>query len=112
MSWFSQNIGKILMGAGTVLSIIPAVGPLIGAPVIAAGAAMSANANGTQDTVTASANNLLAAISGANASSSAVNTSLTMSGITTWIKNNMLLVLAVAGGIILFVFKPFKHKRR
>jgi hypothetical protein len=115
MGAIGNLIGKVVVGIGTVLSLIPVTAP-VGIAVAAAGVAV-ANANPTSTdavsnaTMTTAAklvttSQTIAATSAAAAGKSVIN----VSGILNWIQSNIVLVLGIIAGII-FLPKLLKHRR-
>jgi len=115
MGKLGQILGDVVVGAGTVLSLIPGIGPLIGAPVASVGVGLiKANTSSTDPVSNAAAqtaaqltntSQLINATSTAAAGGSVIN----VSGIITWIKSNLVLVIGIIAGII---FLPKLLKRR
>ena len=107
---FAKTIGSILKVGGSILSLIPAVGPLVGPSIMAAGTAIYTKQTGTTDTVTLAANKLLESQTTAANMLQAGTASQTFSGIGTWIKNNLVIVALAFGGLIFFMTRK-KHRR-
>jgi ABC-type transport system substrate-binding protein len=116
--------GTVLKIGGSVLSLVPGIGPLAGGALIAASkiidgvktvatgvTVLTKNPPKTIDPITAAANNVVAAQSVASNMLSAGTISLTFDGIFTWIKNNLIIVL-VGAGVLFFVLNPFRKGRR
>jgi len=92
---FSKIIKGILIGGGSILSVIPGLMPF-GAASIAAGLAIKAP--GTIDPISSSASTIAAYIGGGTSSGSTTGNT-----IFDWIKANFLYVLLVIGGLILLL---------
>ena len=106
---FKSVMGGILNVAGSVLSFIPVVGPIVGAGVSAVGQGLSKSAS--LDAVAAGAAQVAANQKAALAMNNAAANSLTTSSIFDWIQNNLAIVALGVGAVVIFVFKPFKHRR-
>jgi hypothetical protein len=109
-SWAGKNIGNIVKGAGSILSFIPAIGPLVGPAVMVAGGALQAKKTGTMDIVTAATNQLVQSQAIANNMTGAGAATLSASPLTTWIKNNLMIVLGIVVIAGYFLLKR-KHRR-
>jgi hypothetical protein len=113
MANFKEILGDIFIGAGTVLSLIPGVGPLIGAPIAAAGvgirgtSSIDSVSNAASQTAAQLVNTsqTIAATTAAASGKSVIN----VTGILNWIQSNIVLVLGIIAGII---FLPKLLKRR
>jgi hypothetical protein len=109
-SWVGKNIGNIVSGAGSVLSLVPGVGTLAGAGLMAVGGVIQASKTGTVDLATAATNQLI--------QTQAVKTNMTAAGVSTmqtgsivtWIKNNLMIVLGIVVIAGYFLLKR-KHRR-
>lgn len=118
MAWDWAKIGKgALIGLGTVLSIIPAVGPIVGGGLIATGAAIPTKPK-TGTVSTDPVNNAAAALGAALGNASAYNTitqpggtAINANGVLVWFQTNFKLVAGIVAGIILLVVL-FRKKRR
>lgn len=109
-SWAGKNIGNIVKGAGSILSFIPGVGQLVGPAVMSAGGALQAKQTGTIDIVTTATNQLVKSQAVANNMTSAGIATLSASPLTTWIKNNLLIVFGIIVVVGYFLLKR-KHRR-
>ena len=107
---FKSVMGGILQGAGSVLSFIPGVGPLLGTSIIAAGQNLSAKAKGA-DVVASAAATLAAQQKAAIAANNAAANSLATTSIFDWIQKNMLIVAIAIGAVFILIVKPFKRRR-
>lgn len=98
--------GKIakwgLTGLGTVLSLVPGVGPLIGAPLIVAGQAINIKTAGTIDKVSQAGAQLATTLNSVAAmQSSQQNPGLTIGtdSVITFIKDNFLIIIIAIAAI-------------
>lgn len=98
MSVFGNIIKGILIGAGTVLSIIPSVGPLIGAPIVSLGEAIG------QSSDTVSNASVVVAAKVNTTSGVAAGTG---GGLLAWLQLNWYIPLLVIAGLFLL----FKKRR-
>jgi hypothetical protein len=115
MGALGNIIGKVVVGIGTVLSLIPVTAP-VGVAVAAAGVAL-ANANPTSNdsvsnAATQTATKLVSTSQLVNASATAAagGSVINLSSIMTWLKSNWLLVAGIIAGII-FLPKLLKRRR-
>lgn len=106
--FFGKLIKGLLLGAGTVLSVIPG-GVAIGAPLIVAGAAINTKTAGSQDVLSVYAGGLINQVSGAASMQSAANRAAFWDNAMDWISKNMMIVLIAAGALL---FMLFRKKRR
>ena len=111
MSVFKNIIGDICKGAGTVLSFIPGIGPLVGPAVMSVGGALTSGRTGSIDNITVATNQLVASQQAATDMLNAGTGSLGLSGISTWIRNNIVIVLAGSAAAAL-VYLVISNKRR
>jgi hypothetical protein len=102
-----------LMGIGSVLSVIPVVGPLVGGAIIAAGAAVPVSNSNSADAVSNGAAVLGAALNNANSYgvTATGGSVINVNSILTWVQTNLLLIVGVVSAII-FLPKLFKRSRR
>jgi hypothetical protein len=102
-----------LMGIGSVLSVIPVVGPIVGGAIIAAGASVPLSNKSSVDAVSNGAAVLGAALNNANSytTTSTGGSVINVNSILTWIQTNLLLIVGVISAII-FLPKLFKRSRR
>jgi hypothetical protein len=103
---FSKIIKGILVGAGSILSIIPGLKPL-GAAAIAGG--LSISAKGTIDAVSNSSSIVGASLMGISATGTSKPT---LTQVWAWIVANWYIPVLIIGGFILFKSKLFKRRRK
>lgn len=108
---FSSIAHWSLIGLGSILSIFPG-GAAVGAPLMVAGAAIPTKNSGTQDVVSTYATNLQNGINTAEKLQTVNSGSYATNAVAGFLQQNMILVLAVLGAVILIIFKPFKRRRR
>lgn len=108
-----KSIAKwALIGAGSVLSLIPGVGAAIGAPLIVAGANIKTATAGTSDVVSAYGGQIqatLATVGAMQQAGAAPKASYTINSIIAWVKANLFLVVGLVAAII---FIPTLLKKR
>jgi hypothetical protein len=110
------TIGNIVKGAGTILSMVPVIGPLVGGAITSVGGAILANNTGTIDVVTAASNATIAnlkvsnAMLSAGASQTSANT--LMGGVASFVQNNLLIIILAVGAVWYFFFRGKKRKKR
>jgi hypothetical protein len=99
----------IMIGGGTVLSFIPAIGPIVGGTMMAAGIAIkTSNGNSGIDQVSNAAGTLNAALGIASGASQGASAAISTNNIMAWISRNMLIVIAFIVGLFLI----FRRKKR
>lgn len=105
--FFTKLVKGLMIGAGTILSIIPrTLG--IGAPLIVAGSAINTSTAGTQDVLSAYATGLISQIPALQVAQQSTQSSNLVNSIIAWVQNNIILIVV---GIAAF-FLLFKSKRR
>lgn len=104
-----KKLGRgLLIGAGSVLSIIPAVGPVVGAGLITAGLAIDTGSK-SADKVSNAASNLVAAYNTAGAMT-ATASGANVINVNTTIELLKKYGVYIVGGIVLLFFL-FKKRR-
>lgn len=109
MAWsVSQWLKAGMIGIGSILCVVPGIGPVVGGSIIAGGIGIPTSAKGTPDTVdpvSAAYNNVIGGWT--NATTGVYNQTPVMDNAMAWIKKNILIV-AGAGGLLLYLI--FKKK--
>ena len=101
--WLGKVAKGLLIGAGTVLSCIPTIGPAVGAPLIAAGVGI--DTNNTTDRVSAASQSLTYTLNPYTGQASIGQASITsFQGIINWLTTNPFVLLALIGGVLYFIF--------
>jgi hypothetical protein len=98
----------IMIGGGTVLSFIPAVGPIVGGTLMAAGIALKTNKNSGIDEISNAAGTLNAALGIAQGASVGASGAITGNNIRVWISRYWLILIAAVVGLFLI----FRRKKR
>ena len=103
-------ISTAMKVGGSILALVPGVGPLVGAAVIGTGMAIGQGGkpSRTADVVSAVSNGVVATQQAAANMNAAGKASLTTTGLLNWITDNLIIVFGAA--VILFLL--FRKKRR
>jgi hypothetical protein len=109
--WFGKVIKGLLIGAGTVLSLIPGVGPVVGGGLIVAGTAIKTNTTGSSDIVSEYGAQIQNAFSTAGAMQSGANVQGFLNNVMVFVQKYAIWIIAGVG-LIFFLPKLFKGRRR
>lgn len=109
--WFGKLIKGLLIGGGTVLSLIPAIGPIVGGGLIVAGTAIKTGDGTSSDMVSTYAAGLQNTLSTVGAMQSGANVQGFLNNIMVFIQKYFIWILFGIGAIILLP-KLFKGRRR
>lgn len=103
---FGKIIKGLMIGAGTILSLIPHT-IAIGAPLLVAGAAINTQSSGTQDLLSAYASSMVSQIPALQAGQETARRNYMINNILEWLQNNLILIVVGAAAFFLI----FRRKR-
>jgi hypothetical protein len=106
---FSNFLKWVLIGGGTVLSLIPGIGPLVGAGILTAGLSVKTDSGTSADVVSVYGANLNTAIETSNAMMTGANVNTFLNNIITFIQKNFVVILVAVGALVVL---PKLLKRR
>jgi hypothetical protein len=109
--WFGKVIKGLLIGGGTVLSLIPGIGPVVGGGLIVAGTAIKTGTDSSADIISTYANQIGNTLSTAGAMQSGANVQGFLNNIMIFIQKYLIFI--ILGLAAIFVLpKFFKGRKR